>query len=118
MDTTTANDAAEEEEEKENVESAPAAKRRRIVAAASTPTNDIPEHFRHIRITPRKVKAGYYSTIVQLKTKYHCSDAQAVAGIVLTGQNLFNLPWKFFDTDDKIIDLDTAVRSRPRQALI
>ena len=55
-----------------------------------------------------KVKPDYYKTIVALKSLYHCTDAQAVGSIVLTGQNLFHLPWKFFNEDSDTIDLDTA----------
>ena len=56
----------------------------------------------------KSVKSDYYDTIIQLKTQFHCSDAQAVAGVVLTGQKMFHLPWKFFDSDKDVIDLDTA----------
>ena len=54
------------------------------------------------------MKAGYYKTIVALKTHFHCSDAQAVAAIILTGRNLFNRHWKFHLEDTSKIDLDTA----------
>ena len=37
----------------------------------------------------------------------HCSVDQAVAGVVMVGQGLFNMPWKFHDDDD-VLDLDTA----------
>ena len=54
------------------------------------------------------MKPGYYATIVAMKSQLHCTDAQAVGGIILTGQNLFGLPWKHFNENKEEIDLDTA----------
>ena len=54
------------------------------------------------------MKPGYYATIVQLQTDLHCTDAQAAGSIVTTAQNLFGLPWKTFNANSNIIDLDTA----------
>ena len=54
------------------------------------------------------MKPEYYATIVALQSHFHCTSAQAVGGVVLTGQKLFHLPWKFHDADSDVIDLDTA----------
>ena len=104
----------EEEEEEEGEEQVgkenQPPKRRRLQNSSIDENADcpIPEQFRHIRNSIKGVKPEYYAAIVELKTKYHCSDAQAVAGVVLTGQKLFQLPWKFFSTDKSVIDLDTV----------
>ena len=105
-------DNSAEVEEQENSDIMPP-KRRRLETAKqqNDGTHEVPLEFRHLRNSIRSVKAEYYATIVQLKTQFHCSDAQAVAGVVLTGQKLFRLPWKFFDTDKNVIDLDTAPSS-------
>ena len=102
------NGVEEEEENRDNM----LPKRRRLETPKQQDdgNHDIPQEFRHLRNSIKSVKAEYYDTIIQLKTKFHCSDAQAVAGVVLTGQKLFRLPWKFFDTD-KNVDLDTAPSS-------
>ena len=97
----------EEEEEKDDT-SLPTKRRRMLKSASEIENAEIAEKYRHLRLSILKVKPEYYSTIVTLKTKFHCSDTQAVAGVVLTGKNLFDLPWKFFDSDKECIDLDTA----------
>ena len=48
---------------------------------------------------------------MKLKSELHCSDAQAVGGVIYTAQNMFGLNWKFFDSDPDKIDLDTAPSS-------
>ena len=86
---------AEEEQEGEEEEHNSRQKRRRLLqtgAASSTEGNSaetIPEPFRHLRNSIKSVKTEYYETIVKLKTKFHCSNTQAVAGVILTGQHLF-----------------------------
>ncbi len=101
----------DEEEDNGEINTETRSKRRRTVIN-STPgessPNTLPENYQHIRNSIQRVRPEYYQTVVALKSRYHCSDQQAVAGIILTGQNLFNLPWKFFDTDKESIDLDTA----------
>ena len=99
-----------EEEEGDGSEKT-TSKRRRLETAETQISTDIPQEFRHLRKSIKSVKAEYYDTIIQLKTQFHCSDAQAVAGVILTGQKLFRLPWKFFDADKNVIDLDTAPSS-------
>ena len=84
---------AEVKEEEEEVDDNSQSKRRRLIAHPESPvTHDIPQQYRHIRNLICSVKPDYYKTIVQLKSKFHCSEAQAVAGIILTAQNLFHLP--------------------------
>ena len=107
------NAAEEGEEEEGEVENNRPKRRRLLQTGAASPTEEInaetiPERFRHLRNSIKSVKTDYYETIVKLKTQFHCSNSQAVAGVVLTGQLMFKLPWKFFDTDKTCIDLDTA----------
>ena len=101
----------QEEEEEEEVRDETTPKRRRLETAEMPVSDHIPQEFRHLRKSIKSVKGEYYDTIIQLKTQFHCSDAQAVAGVVLTGQKLFRLPWKFFNADKNVIDLDTAPSS-------
>ena len=104
----------EEEEEEEDAAGKDSRVKRRRTLIKESPEVDtckIPQKYRHIRDSIHRVKPAYYKTIVALKSKYHCSDVQAVAAIVLTARNLFDLPWKFFDQDKTGIDLDTAPSS-------
>ena len=101
----------EEEQEEGQEETKIQSKRRRTLINATANEscqNTLPENYQHIRNSIQRVRPEYYKTVVALKSRFHCSDQQAVAGVVLTAQNLFNLPWKFFDTNKESIDLDTA----------
>ena len=73
----------------------------------STGFDNLPQHWNHIRISSHKFRPEVYRVMDTPVAKYHCSVEQAVAGVVVVGRDLFNLPWKLHNEED-CLDLDTA----------
>ena len=82
-------------------------KRRRFDMTSGATKTDLPPHWNHLRVSPHKVRPEYYRLVDILMAKYHCSMEQAVAAVVMVGQVLFGLPWKFHE-EEATLDLDTA----------
>jgi hypothetical protein len=88
----------------------PEKKRRTLIRGGCerTTLDPLPPEFRHIRTSPKNVKKEYYAAIDHLKSKYHLTQSQAVASVVVTANKLFQRHWKFFNEDTDNIDFDTA----------
>ena len=72
----------------------------------------LPAKYRHVSIGERKVRQEYYRVVDKLVSKFHMSLNQATAAVVEVGNYLFDRKWKYQDSDNDIIDLDT-VPSKP-----
>lgn len=97
--------------------------RRKVVHVAMDADRDegdsqvLPQCYRHLRVSARKIKPEFYRCVDKLMSVYHCSHNQAVAGIVETANILFGRKWKYHNEDDNVIDLDTVPHnSQIRQA--
>ena len=87
-------------------------KKRRVASSTDNYKKDhIPNKYRHLRYSERKVKNEVYETIDELKSVYHMSENQTEASIVCVGNKLFNRKWKFHDQSE-LIDLDTLPHKR------
>lgn len=86
-------------------------KKRRILTNAipieQSMSDKLPAEYRHIRRSVKNVRQEFYITIDKLMSVYHCSYSQALAGVIETGNILFDRHWKFND-DSSCIDLDTV----------
>lgn len=93
-----------------NTEQPQAKKRRTLVRAGCerTTLDPLPPEFRHIRTSPQNVKKEYYAVVDHLKSKYHLTQRQAVAAVIVTANKLFQRQWKFYCEDSTKIDYDTA----------
>ncbi|CAB4067740.1 unnamed protein product [Lepeophtheirus salmonis] len=75
----------------------------------------MPQCYRHIRISYRKIEPQFYSCADKLMTVYHCSQNQAVAGIVETANFLFDPKWKFHLDNPNVIDLNIVPHNSQTQ---
>ena len=84
------------------------AKKRRKVCHAQVPhpNDDMPERYRHVRDSLRKVRPELYETVDNLKSSYHMSENQAAAAVVTVGNKMFGRTWKMHN-ESNVIDLDT-----------
>ena len=100
--------------QEQNIPDNPSAKKRRIMSseAASYEKDDLPYKYCHLRENVRTVKPSFYRTVDKIKSKYHCSNNQAVGSILETANGMFERQWKFFDEDEAVIDLDTAPHTK------
>lgn len=88
-------------------------KKRRMSMSTSKKSyieDDLPLKYRHIRESVRKVRHEFYEAVDKLKSCYHMSETQAVAAVVIVGNQLFGRQWKFHQDSD-VIDLDTLPES-------
>ena len=81
-------------------------KRKRIFSDLAE--QELPEGWKHLRLSHHKVRPEYYQAIDLLISKHHLTYSQGIAAVVVVGQIMFGRPWKFFDEDKECIDLDTA----------
>ena len=68
----------------------------------------MPAQYRHLRKGARKIKPEFYRVVDKLMSVFHCSYAQAVAGVIETGNLLFDRHWKYHGEDPDKVDLDTS----------
>ena len=92
--------------------------RRRIVTAEvwseQSSADKMPAEYRHLRKGPRKIKPEFYRVVDKLMSVFHCSYAQAVAGVIEAGNLLFNRHWKYHGEDpDRQIDRQSNRQTRP-----
>ena len=78
------------------------ANRRKFKELYTQELQELPEKFRHLRLSERKVRPEVYCTIDKLKTVYHCTEKQAAAAIVEVGNNMFETNWKFHKEGENI----------------
>ncbi|CAB4064593.1 unnamed protein product [Lepeophtheirus salmonis] len=77
----------------------------------------MPQCYRHICISSRKIKPQFYSCADKLMSVSHCSQNQAVTGIVETAIFLFDRKSKYHLDNPNVIDLNTVpYNSQTRQA--
>ena len=93
----------------EDTEDGSKRKMRKIVNESSSSNNgNLPEDWRHIRHTMRKVRPEFYTAVDRMCSELHTSREQAVGSVMIVAKEMFNIKWKGFNEDDKIIDLDTV----------
>ena len=88
-------------------ESVSKSKKRKFSDEKISQTDLMPEAWRHIRKSERIIKPEYYKAVDTLKSKYHCSNSQAEAAVIITANTLFGGNWKFHN-EENIINKDTA----------
>ena len=57
---------------------------------ARAPGDDVPVKWRHIRSSSNMIKAEFNTAADKLISVYHCSKTQAVAGIIVCANKLFD----------------------------
>ena len=85
--------------------------RKRPFMDVSSSNDEMPEKYKHIRISERKVRPEVYMVLDELKSCYHMSDKQACAAVVVVANKLFGRNFKF-SNDQEQIDCDTMPQPR------
>ena len=101
----------DDDEDTFNPEEESQKKKRRIMTCDmgdSDRSTDMPVKYRHLRTGQRKVRPEFYRAVDKLMSVYHCSYSQAVAGVVETGNLMFDRKWKYHDNDPDKVDLNTV----------
>ena len=86
----------------DDIDTTDAANRRKFKDDSTRESEELPERFRHLRLSERKVRPEVYSTIDKLKTVYHCTEKQASAALVEVGNIMFETNWKFHEEGENI----------------
>ena len=59
----------------------------------SNASSSMPEEYRHVRCSMRKVRPEYYEVVDKLKSCFHMSQNQAEAAVVETANKMFGRNW-------------------------
>lgn len=95
-------------EEEDSSRSSRKRKRNVVQEGSAENTGQLPDGYRHVRHSIRKVRPEYYTALDRCISELHMSKEQAVGSTIIIAKELFNLKWKRFDDDDSTIDLDTV----------
>ena len=99
----------EEEEHGSNAKK----RRRRIVGEADPENNqELPDNYKHIRLSVQRVRPEYYTALDRCISELHMSKEQAIGSTIIIAKELFNIIWKRFDDDKEKVDLDTVPDKR------
>ena len=105
------NDSDYEEQAKVGDEDASSKKRkrRRYVAEAGTENSgELPDCYRHIRSSAKKVRPEYYTAVDRCISELHMSKEQAIGSTLIIAKELFNVKWKRLEDGSTVIDMDTV----------
>ena len=94
--------------------------RKKLFMDAAAPDMDedpLPREFQHIRLSERKVREEFYTTIANLSGK-GLSISEASSAVIEVGNTMFKRSWKSAGECDEIFDKDTVPSTRSiREAL-
>ena len=104
------NNESTENDDATFVQSAPRGQKRPFIdTSTSSINNQLPDEYRHIRVSAHIIKPEFYKTVDLSISEYHCSKTQAIAAVIETGRVMFGRSnWKFHTKNQELIDLDTA----------